>query len=466
MTWVFGAHPRLFHLRKERGRMVKRPADPQGRCKATRKPSRIWVNMDSAYGKGVKDMLHTLIHCCAGLDVHRSLVVATILKSAPDEGLEKKVREFPAFRRSLQEMARWLKREDVELAVMESTGIYWKAVFDALEDEEIEAMVVNARHVKNVPGRKTDVMDSEWLAELARCGLLRSSFIPPRDIRELRLLTRYRMKLSGILSGEKNRLHKVLDDCGIRLGAVVSDIDGVSAREMVRALLDGSSSPKEIARLARGKLRNKLDKLELSLDGRISDRHRMLLEAITNHIEGLQQQIQEMDRQVFAAMEPYAQEWSLLQTIPGMDQISAAMLLIEIGVDMSRFGSRERLSSWAGMCPGNNESAGKRKSGRSRKGNRYVRAILCEAANAARKTGSQFKGLYQGLVIRRGHKRAIIAVGHRILEIVYLLLSRKEPYEDPCVDYEALMVKRNAPRWIEALRKYGYLGQKAHENAL
>jgi transposase len=250
------------------------------------------------------------------------------------------------------------------------------------------------------------------------------------------------------------------------LGAVVSDIDGVSAREMIRALLEGNFSLEEIARLARGKLRSKTHELELSLDGRISDRHRMLLETISRHIQGLQREIQEIDRQVFTAMEPYKEEWRLLQTIPGMDQTSAAMLLIEIGVDMSRFGSRERLSSWAGMCPGNNESAGKRKSGRSRKGNRYVRAILCEAANAARKTDSQFKGLYQGLVIRRGHKRAIIAVGHRILEIVYLLVSRKEPYKDPCVDYEALMVKRNAPRWIDALRKYGYLDQDAHEDAL
>ena len=409
-------------------------------------------------------MLQTLIHCCAGLDVHRSIVVVTLLKDEPNEQIRKEVREFSAYRSSLQQLARWLRLEGVELAVMESTGIYWKAVFEALEDEEVEAMVVNARHVKNVPGRKTDVMDSEWLAELARCGLLRASFIPPRDLRELRLLTRYRSKLSGILAGEKNRLHKVLDDCGIRLGAVVSDIDGVSAREMVRALLEGST-PKEIVSLARGRLREKLHDLELSLDGRISDRHRLLLETISRHIQSLLREIEAIDCQVFAAMKPYEEEWRLLQTIPGMDETSAAVLLVEIGVDMNRFGSGDRLSSWAGMCPGNNESAGNRKTGRIRKGNRYVRSILCEVANAARRTNSQFKGLYQGLVIRRGHKRAIIAVGHRILEIVYHLLSRKEPYKDPSVDYEALMVKRNAPRWIGALRKYGYIRQETHELA-
>lgn len=233
---------------------------------------------------------------------------------------------------------------------MESTGICWKAVFEALEDEEIESMLVNERHVKNVSGRKTDVMDSEWLAELARFGLLRPSFIPPRDLRELRPLTRYRSKLTGILSGEKNRLHKVLDDCGIRLGAVVRDIDGDSAREMVRALLEGYT-PKEIAKLARGKLPKKVKELELSLDGRISDRHRLLLQTISSHIQALVHEIEAIDRLVFAAMDPYQEEWQLLQTIPGMDQTSAAMLLVEIGADMSRFGNRDRLSSWAGMCP-------------------------------------------------------------------------------------------------------------------
>jgi transposase len=409
-------------------------------------------------------MFQTLVDCCAGLDVHRSTVVVTLLRSQLGEQMKKKVREFSTFRSSLEKMAQWLKREGVELAVMESTGVYWKAVFEALEEEEIEAMVVNARHVKKVPGRKTDVTDSEWLAELARCGLLRPSFIPPRDLRELRLLTRYRSKLSGVLAAEKNRLHKVLDDCGIRLGAVVSDIDGVSARDMVRALLQGST-PKEITKLARGKLRKKVVELELSLDGRISDRHRLLLQAISRHMEGLVGEIEAMDRQVFAAMEPYQNEWQLLQTIPGMDQTSAAMLLVEIGVDMSRFGGGDHLSSWAGMCPGNNESASKRKTGRSRKGNQYVRRILCEVAEAACKTDSQFKGLYQGLVIRRGHNRAIVAVGHRILEIVYLLLSRKEPYRDSSVNYEALMVKRNAPRWIEALRKYGYITRHEHKIA-
>jgi len=392
-------------------------------------------------------MLEVLIGSCAGLDVHRRQVVCTVIR----EG-RKETREYATFTRELKELAVWLGREQVELAVMESTGIFWKAVFASLEEAGIQGCVVNARHVKQVPGRKTDVCDSEWLAELGRCGLLRPSFIPPRDLRELRLLTRYRRKLSGIIAGEKNRLHKVLDDAGIRLGCVVSDIDGVSARSMVEALIEGGFTPEQIAGEALGQL-------QLALEGEISDRHRLVLKKIQSHIKWLERHTTLIDAQIVVGMKPYQEEWKLLQTIPGLDALSAAMLLAETGVDMSRFGSKDRLCSWAGMCPGNQESAGKRKTGRVRKANSYVRSLLCEAANSARKTRSQFQGFYKGLVIRRGHKRAIVAVGHKILEIIYVLISRKEPYRDPEIDYEALVVHRNAPRWIEALSKYGYLAR-------
>ena len=397
-------------------------------------------------------MLETMVSCCAGLDVHRRQVVCTLIRNAKHT-----TREYATFDRTLKDLARWLNSEKVELAVMESTGIFWKAVYAALEDAGIEGRVVNARHVKQVPGRKTDVCDSEWLAELAQCGLLRSSFIPPRDLRELRLLTRYRRKLAGMFAGEKNRLHRVLDDAGIRLGCVVSDIDGVSARAMVEAIIKGGSTPEQIAEEALGRLKEKKDVLQLALEGEISDRHRLVLQKILAHIKWLQGQIAIIDGQIVVAMKPYHEEWKLLQTIPGLDVIGAAILIAEIGVDMTRFGSKDRLCSWGGMCPGNHESAGKRKSGRIRKANPYVRSLLCEAANSAIKTKSQFNGLYKGLVIRRGHKRAVVAVGHRILQIVYILLSRKEPYRDPEIDYEALVVQRNAPRWLAALAKYGYL---------
>lgn len=344
---------------------------------------------------------------------------------------------------------------------MESTSIYWKSVFEALEDKDILTWLVNARHVKSVPGRKTDVQDSEWLADLGRHGLLQPSFIPPADFRELRMISRYRRKLVGYLSAEKNRLHKLLDSCGFRLGCVVSDINGVSAKEMIAALIEGGSKPEEIAELARGRLKKKHDQLVLSLEAKLTDRPRSLLRRILNHMNALEMEIFLIECQVVAALEPYREQWQLLQTIPGISEICAAMLLTEIGVDMSRFGNQDRFSSWLGLCPGNNESAGKRKSGRTRRGNVYARQLLIEAAHSAVKTKSHFKGVYESLVIRRGKKRSIVAVAHKMAKVVYIILHKKEPYKDPGINYEELRVKRNAPRWIKALKRYGYLPQTA-----
>lgn len=309
-------------------------------------------------------MFQVLIRCCAGLDVHHKIVVVTVLKEEDDGTLHKVTREYRTFRKDLATMAQWLKSMGVELCCMESTGVYWKAVYEALEDAEVDAVVVNAFHVKNVPGRKTDVQDSEWLAELTRCGLLRSSFIPGRDFRELRLLTRYRTKLSDILTGEKNRLHKILIDGGIRLSAVVSKLDGVSAQKMIRSLIEGNHLPDEIAKEAQRYITRypeKAEDLVKALDGRLSDRHRTLLKRILAHMTYIEQELQEMDDQIVAAMKPYEEEWQLLQTIPGIDKIGAAIVLTEIGTDMSCFGSKENLSSLIGICPGNNESAGKKK---------------------------------------------------------------------------------------------------------
>jgi len=306
-------------------------------------------------------MIEPLVKCSAGLDVHQKSVTCTVLKEQEDGGIAKFTREYPAFRAHLKELARWLVELEVELAVLESSGIYWQSVYAALERAGVRTYLVNARHVKHVPQRKTDVKDSEWLAELARCGLLRASFIPPRDLRELRVLTRYRQKLTGYLAAEKNRLHKVLDGCGLRLGSVVSDINGVTAQRLIAAVIEGRLSPAEMAELAQGKLAKKKAELELALEGDVSDRHRFLLQRLGNHIKWLQEQLAELDDQIVAAMEPHQQEWQLLQTIPGLDRIGAAMLLAEIGTDMERFESAARLSAWAGMCPGNQESAGKKK---------------------------------------------------------------------------------------------------------
>lgn len=399
--------------------------------------------------------MNAIVKKCAGLDVHKMVVVATVQTEDDDGSITEKTRSFGTFRKHRNQLCRWLKKHDVELVIMESTGIYWKSIYQSLEKAVIQTFVVNARHVKQVPGRKTDVQDSQWLATLGRFGLLRPSFIPPQDLRELRMLTRQRQKLKGMLSAETNRLHKVLDDSGIRLGGVVSDINGVSAQEMISGLIAGKS-PQELVGCARGRLKSKATELFDSLDESLGERHRFLLHMIHDHIVFIKEEVRQIDAYIFDAMAPYKQQWEFLQTVPGIDKVGAAMLIVEIGVDMERFGSKENLASWAGMCPGNNESAGKRKSGKTRKGNRAIRRVLCEMANAAKRTNSQFKGKYQGLVIRRGHKRAIVAVGHKILRVVYSLLKNGRAYIDPEIDYESIVVKKNAPRWIQALKKFGH----------
>lgn len=401
-------------------------------------------------------MIEAVAKRSAGLDVHKMIIVGTTLVETEDGSLVQETREFRNFPKERRQLAKWLKEQKIELTVMESTGVYWKAVYRTLESKGVRTYVVNARHIKQVPGRKTDVKDSEWLASLARFGLLKNSFIPPKDLEELRLVSRHRMKLKGMLASEKNRLHKVLDDAGIRLGGVVSDINGVSAQEMIRGLID--DIPMEgIVAMARGALRKKEQELLDSMEDKLSARHKAVLSCISSHIDHLDRQIQQLDRLLFEAMEPYEKEWQLLQTIPGIDEVAAAVLLVEIGVDMERFGSIKQFTSWAGLCPGNNESAGKRKHGHIRKGNRMIRQIMCEVAHAARWTKSQFQGKYKALVIRRGQRRTIIALAHKLLRVVYAIIKSGTPYRDPGIDYEALMVERNAPRWLQALKKYGFL---------
>ena len=403
-------------------------------------------------------MLEPIVKRCAGLDVHKMVVVATVLVEQPDGQVSQQTRSFGTFRSDRDALCGWLGEAGVELAVMESTGNYWKSIYAALETASIETYVVNARAVKQVPGRKTDVNDSQWLAALARCGLLKPSFIAPMDLQQLRLIGRHRLKLKGIAAGEKNRLHKVLDDAGIRLGGVVSDIHGASAQAMIEGLIRGKP-PQQLVQQARGRLQAKRDQLLQALDEPLSERHRLLLQEIRDHLGFLEPQMQRLEEQLLAGMAPYQRYWQLLQTIPGIDAIGAAMLIAEIGVEMERFGSAERLASWAGICPGNHESAGKRKTTRIRQGNRVLRQLLCEVANAACKTHSQFRSKYQALVIRRGHKRSIIAIGHKLLRVVYTVLKEQQPYRDPEIDYEALVVAKNAPRWLKALKKYGYLAE-------
>lgn len=409
-------------------------------------------------------MMEPIAKRVAGLDIHKMMIMVTILIEHADGSLEEKTKDFKTFRKDRELLRSWLTSHGIELVVMESTGVYWKSIYSTLEEANLTIYVVNARYVKQVPGRKTDVLDSQWLASLARFGLLKPSFIPPKDLRELRLISRQRMKTHSILAAETNRLHKVLDDAGVRLGGVVSDLNGVSARAIIHGLIDGKSE-QELKACVCGRLKKKIPELMASVREKLSLRHLSLMKQLQEHIYYLEQAMSQMDEQLFDAMIPYQTQWELLQTLPGVDRLAAAIVIIEIGIDMERFGCVNQFASWAGMCPGNNESAGKRKSGAIRKGNRALRRILCEIANAARRTDSQFKGKYQGLVIRRGHKRSIIALGHKILRIIYVMLKNNQPYQDPKIDYSALVVQRNAPRWIQALNRYGYLGDKSPEAA-
>lgn len=394
------------------------------------------------------------------LDVHQAKITACAIIEHDDGRLEEIKREFGAFKRDRRALAQWVLEIGPERVVMESTGVYWKSPFAALEAVGIIAWVVNARHVKAVPGRKTDMADAQWLATLARAGLLRASFIPPVQMRQLRLVARQRQKLVGMCSAEKNRLHKVLVDAGIRLNVLVADVHGQSARAMVKALIEGK--PMHEILDDKGRLRASREELcEALSTEQFSDVHRFVAGEIMQHIEQIEQRITHMDQYLLQGLQAWQPQLNLLQTIPGIDQTGAAMLLVELGTDMAAFGSAERLASWVGICPGNNESAGKRKSGRIRRGNAWVRRLLCEFAQAAARTRCAFKAKFESLAIRKGHKKSIIALAHKMLRTIYAMLATGTHYQDRSVDYEALSVARNAPRWMKMLRKHGFLATPA-----
>ena len=391
-----------------------------------------------------------------GLDVHQAQITACAILEEADGTTRIEQRQFGAFKRDRRALADWASSLAPDEVVMESTGIYWKSPYAALEAVGIRGQVVNARHVKNVPGRKTDVGDAQWLATLARAGLLRGSFVPPMQLRELRLISRQRQKLVGQLAAEKNRLHKVLTDGGVRLGVVVSDLHGQSARAMVKAIILGQS-PNEVLQFASKRLKASREEIFDALQGELTDSHRFVLDELMRHIEEIEARIARFDARLLEGLKGERNTLALLQTLPGVDLIGAAMLLVEIGSDMEAFGSADRLASWVGICPGNNESAGKRKSGRVRKGNLYVRRLLCEFAHAARRTQSVFQSKFKSLIVRRGHKRSIVALAHRILRTIFFMIKRREHYRDSATDYEALSVQRNAPRWIKALTRFGFI---------
>jgi transposase len=389
---------------------------------------------------------------CAGLDVHKKTVVACVLTP---EGQE--TRTFGTMTADLLGLSDWLLACGCTHVAMESTGDYWKPIFNMLEGT-LEVLLVNAQHVKAVPGRKTDVKDAAWLAELLQHGLLRASFIPPIAQRELRDLTRYRSTFIRERVTLGNRVQKLLEDANIKLASVASDIMGVSGRAILAALLAGHSDPQALAELAKGRLRSKREYLVKALEGRVKPHHRFVLTELLCQIDSLDETIARFDERIQAISAPFAAAVALLDTIPGVARPTAEMIVAEIGTDMSRFPSADHLAAWAGVAPGNHESAGKRTSGKTRKGNRVLRTILVQAAHAAARTRSTYlSAQYRRLATRRGKKRAILAVAHSLLVMAYFMIQRQESYREAGADFfDQLQPEDTARRLVKRLERLGY----------
>jgi len=422
---------------------------------------------------------------CCGMDVHKDSVTACVLLIDEDGEFRKQTRYFPTMTRGLKEMAAWLASLEVEAVAMEATGVYWKPVWNILEAEmKFQLLLVNAHHVKHVPGRKTDQKDSEWIAELLQHGLLKGSFVPPPSIRRLRDLTRTRAKVTQNVATFANRIQKVLEDANVKLGSVATDALGVSGRRMLKALIKGQRDPKQLAQLALGRLRKKLSQLELALEGHFTEHHAFQIKALLDLVEfgekrlcQLEAEIQrllrvqepeprrpddsaiaEVDTSSTPPTSPLQRAVELLDTIPGVDQVAAWTLVAEIGINMHQFGSASQLAKWAGICPGNNESAGKRLSGKTPKGNIWLRRVLCEAAWAASRTKDTYLAAqYKHFIVRKGKKKTIVAVAHSILRIAYYLLTRQCPYTELGGDFfDRLNQEAVRSRLVKKLVSLGY----------
>lgn len=392
---------------------------------------------------------------CCGIDVHKKTIVACAIVPDADGKPRKETRTFDTMSDDLKALAAWLKELGVTHVAMESTGVYWKPVFNLLEGQ-FEILVVNAEHLNKVAGRKTDVEDAEWIADLLRHGLLKGSFIPGAQQRAWRDLTRYRTRLVDERTEEVNRLQKVLEGANIKLASVASNIVGVSGRAILAALLDGRQTPAEMAELAKGQLRKKRAELSRALAGVLQPHQRFMVIELLGHIDYLDEAIERLDAEVAQQMRPFEAELARLDSIPGVNRRIAEVLVAEVGVDMKPFADAEHLASWGGMCPGNKTSGGKRYSGKTRKGSKWLRRALTEAAHgAARKKNQYLKAQYHRLAGRRGKKRAIIAVGHSILKIAYQVLTKQQTYQDLGENYfderDREAVKRRSVRRLEQL---------------
>jgi len=398
-----------------------------------------------------------VIERCCGLDVHQKTVTACILAGALNQQPSESLRTFSTTTKGLLELRDWLEEHGCSHVAIESTGIYWRPVFHILEDT-VTVLLVNAYHMKQVPGRKTDLRDAQWIARLLRWGLLKPSLIPPKPIRDLRDLCRYRKKLTEQASAEKNRIQKVLEDANIKLASVVSNVFGVSGRAMLEALMQGETSPEKTADLARRKLRSKIPQLVEALEGHVNEHHRFLIQMQMEHLEYLEKAIARLHERIDEKIRPYQHEVDLICTTPGIDTVSAQHIFAEMGGDISVFPSEGHLASWIGVCPGNNESAGKRRSGRTTKGNRWLKALLVQTAHASSRTkGTYLKAFYHRVAARRGKNRAAIAVAHKQTTIIYHELSENKPYQELGENFFDLRNQKALEhRLVRRLRNLGY----------
>ena len=401
--------------------------------------------------------MEAVVECCAGLDVHQGSVVACVLLGAAGRKPRKEVRTFATATADLVALRDWLEALGVTHVGMESTGVYWKPVYAVLEGH-FELIVGNAHHIKAVPGRKTDVKDAEWIADLVRHGLVRASFVPPPAIRELRDLVRLRRSLSEGLTTERNRTLKLLETANIKLASVASEVFGVSGMAMLRALVENAATPTEMADLARGKLRRKLAPLARALEGRLTEHHRFVLALHLRRMAAIEADLAALDARIEAQMEPFRAQRALLRQIPGVDDRIAATIIAEIGIDMGVFGNAMRLAPWAGVRPGNHESAGRQRRGTTRRGNVHLKTALVTAAiGASRRKGSYYKDKCHRLKARRGCLRAAIAIAHKILVAAYHMLATGAPFRDlgeAYLDQQAR--RRRTANLVRRLNTLGY----------
>ena len=401
--------------------------------------------------------MEAIVERAAGLDVHQSRIVACILIGRPGRRPTQQTRSFGTMTADLEELRAWLEENAVTHVGLESTGVYWCFLHEVL-DGPFTVLVGNPNHIRNLPGRKTDVRDAEWIADLVRHGLLKPSFVPPPAIRELRALVRFRRVLAGQLSTERNRVLKLLEGANVKLASVVTDVFGVSGRTMLAALAEGRSTPAEMADLAKRRLRRKLEPLTRALDGRLTATDRHLLGLHLRRLEEIDRDIAEIEARIEQATAPYRAERDLLVQIPGVDVLGAAAIIAETGPDMPQFGSARRLAAWAGVCPANHESAGRQKRHGTRKGNVHLKTTLMTAAVAATNTkGSFWRDKYYRLKARLGAKRAAMAIAHKILVAVFAILSRKQPFKElgPVV-LEGPARVNAAKRLVRRLAALGY----------